>query len=265
MGVVSRFGTAGNCPVRQSRNLPAKVQSEAVESSSTELPDWIFKKLPGETRLPRPLNPSRAQAIIDENLVQDSFVTSPFEVSKSDPDRPDARHRGTILHKLLQVLPNRSDADIWQTAETYLARQLPHYSPSVRQSMLQAVKNVFEEPGLHGCYDPDSSQGEVALMGTIASKNGPRTVSGQIDRLAVRANDVVILDYKTSAHAPRLSENVPADYITQLSLYRQLVTRLYPQKPVKCMLVWTHAKDGPVVMELEPARLDAAYDQIAQL
>jgi ATP-dependent helicase/nuclease subunit A len=146
-----------------------------------------------------------------------------------------------------------------------LAQQLPQYSQTARQTMLDAVKNLFCDPRLQVSFDPRTSRGEVALMGTIASRNGPRSVSGQIDRLAVTEDEVIVLDYKTSLNAPATVEEISADYVTQLALYRQLVARLYPDKSIACYVVWTHAHDGPVVIQLEESRLDAAYEQIAQL
>ncbi len=53
-------------------------------------------------------------------------------------------------------------------------------------------------------------------------------VSGQVDRLVVTADAVLIADYKSNRPAPRRIEDVPPAYVRQLALYRAVLTRLYP-------------------------------------
>ena len=48
---------------------------------------------------------------------------------------------------------------------------------------------------------------------------------------------------------------VPAAYVTQLSVYRALLQRLYPGRPVRCLIVWTN---GPLAVEVPGSTLDAA-------
>ena len=72
-------------------------------------------------------------------------------------------------------------------------------------------------------------------------------VAGQIDRLAVTPEAVLIADYKTNRPAPRTVEDVPKPYVTQLALYRAVLAGLYPERPVRAALVWTEVPD---LMEL---------------
>jgi ATP-dependent helicase/nuclease subunit A len=80
-------------------------------------------------------------------------------------------------------------------------------------------------------------------------------VSGQVDRLVVTDTDVLIVDYKTNRPAPRTLDSVPQAYVTQLALYRALLMRLYPGRPVRAALIWT---DVPDVMEVPATALDRA-------
>ena len=54
------------------------------------------------------------------------------------------------------------------------------------------------------------------------------SISGKIDRLAVTADEVLIVDYKTNRPAPWRLDEVPQAYIAQLALYRALLQPLYP-------------------------------------
>jgi ATP-dependent helicase/nuclease subunit A len=78
-----------------------------------------------------------------------------------------------------------------------------------------------------------------------------------VDRLVVSADGILIADYKTNRPAPRsLAEtlNHHPGYIKQLALYRAVLMRLYPGRPVKAALVWT---DIPQLLEIPAEALDA--------
>jgi ATP-dependent helicase/nuclease subunit A len=80
-------------------------------------------------------------------------------------------------------------------------------------------------------------------------------VSGQIDRLVVTPNEVLIVDFKTNQTAPKSAAEAPAAYVRQLALYRAVLSRLYPQKPIRTALLWTETLE---YMEISAPALDAA-------
>jgi len=51
---------------------------------------------------------------------------------------------------------------------------------------------------------------------------------------------------------------VPPAYVRQLALYRALLRKLYPDRPVRAALVWTEVPD---LMELSEALLDRALEE----
>jgi len=238
------------------------------------LPDWMFHQLPTERALPKPLSPSRAQAFIDEVLVQDLKVKSLLDRQEqnegtgetdSTQDPVDPRIQGTALHKLLQVLPQFDPSERRIKAESYLVRQLPQVTDSRRSDLIDGVLNVLDDPRLKGCFDLETSGAEIPIMGKIDLSSGPRSISGTIDRLAVKKDGVYLIDFKTSTNVPQSNADLPPDYVTQMALYRELVRPLYAGKPVYCWLIWTHAPLGPVIMDLSANDLDHAMNKIAQL
>ena len=80
-------------------------------------------------------------------------------------------------------------------------------------------------------------------------------VSGQVDRLAVTDNAVLIADFKTGQNWPSRF----AAYVRQLALYRAVLRRLYPDKTVRAAIVWTEAPD---LMELSTEVLDEALAHV---
>jgi len=242
---------SGNEPIRQNEDL--------------ELPPWIGHKLPHETALPRPLNPSGAQAFIDDALTRDPATVSPFGDDSDDGKTPEPRRRGTVLHKLLQILPDMPQEDRSAAAHSFLKKEMSGYPDIVRHAMAESLNNVFDHPQLKNCFNTGSSSSEVPVMGTLMVGDRARVVSGTIDRLAVLDDEILILDYKTGRHAPKDQLSIPDDYIMQMALYRELISRLYPNKPVRCLLVWTHADAGPMIMEVPSSGMATALGQIAQL
>ncbi|HMK68536.1 MAG TPA: PD-(D/E)XK nuclease family protein, partial [Stellaceae bacterium] len=92
------------------------------------------------------------------------------------------------------------------------------------------------------------SRAEVPVVGLI----GNRSLSGQIDRLAVTDGEVLIVDYKTLRPAPASEDEVPAIYLDQLAAYVAAVEAIYPGRRVRAALLWT---DGPRLMQVSPAAL----------
>src|SRR5690606_20679255 len=102
---------------------------------------------------------------------------------------------------------------------------------------------------------------EVAIMGTVAVKGSPRSVSGKIDRLAVTDDEVLIVDYKTNRPPPASLEAVPAAYVAQLALYRALLQPLYPGRRIAAVLLYT---ETPLLIEIPQAAMDEALVRLTQ-
>ncbi|HRJ70505.1 MAG TPA: PD-(D/E)XK nuclease family protein [Beijerinckiaceae bacterium] len=75
-------------------------------------------------------------------------------------------------------------------------------------------------------------------------------VSGRIDRLLITPERIVIADFKTG----RADADGTA-HATQLALYRDLLRRMFPGRPVECLLVWTRSQR---IERIDDDALDAA-------
>jgi len=93
---------------------------------------------------------------------------------------------------------------------------------------------VMAAPAFAATFAP-GSRAEVEIAGRI----GGAIVAGRIDRLAVTPERVLVVDYKTNRPAPRELAEVPRAYIGQLAVYRAILARLYPDRPIVAALVWT--------------------------
>src|SRR5262249_33084315 len=101
----------------------------------------------------------------------------------------------------------------------------------------------------------EGSRAEVAIVGRLDLPERPQTlISGQIDRLAVTPGEVLIVDFKTNHAPPKAAAEAPPAYIRQLTLYRAILRKLYPQHTVRTALLWTETAD---LMEISARALDA--------
>ena len=100
----------------------------------------------------------------------------------------------------------------------------------------------------------------MPLVGTLRTRRGTFTVSGQIDRLAVSDTEVLIVDYKTNRPPPDSAEGVALVYRRQLALYRALLQGIYPGRTVRAFLLWTAA---PRLMEIAAETLDKSMPYAA--
>jgi ATP-dependent helicase/nuclease subunit A len=158
------------------------------------------------------------------------------------------------VHRLLQALPAIAPERRADAANRHLARSAAEFSRPERDDMMAHVRTILDDPRFGDLFGA-GSLAEVPIVGRIAAGERTVMVSGQVDRLAVTAGGVLIADYKTNRPAPRNPQDVPPGYLRQLALYRAVLTRIYPDRPVRAALVWT---DVPDLMEISADALDRA-------
>jgi ATP-dependent helicase/nuclease subunit A len=222
------------------RDAPA-VSSPAA-AARLQQPSWLARDAPSEPTAVLPLSPSRAY---DEEAapVRPGRAGSPAERKK-------AMARGVLMHRLLQSLPDIPREARTEAALRHLARAARDFSADERESLLEQIRRVLEDARFSELFSP-GSRAEIPIVGHL--KGGTLAVSGQVDRLAVISNAVLIADYKTNRPAPRRFEDVPPAYIRQLALYRAVLAQLYPHKLIRAALLWT---DAPDLMEIPAAAMD---------
>ncbi len=213
--------------------------AEAVAVEHPPLPGWWRDRAPAEPTPSRPLTPSRPET-------EEPAVRSPLE------EDGDGNHyqRGILVHRLLQTLPDLEPELREAAARRFLARPTHDLSAAQQDRLARETLAVLEDPAFAHLFGP-RSRAEVPVVGLV----GDRSLSGQIDRLAVTEDAVWVADYKTNRPPPRAVESVPEVYLAQMAAYRDAVAAIYPGRPIRCALIWT---DGPFLMEIPAAILDRA-------
>jgi len=123
-------------------------------------------------------------------------------------------------------------------------------SPDQRDALVGEVLRLVGNKDFAELFAP-GSRAEVPIVGKLSERV---LVSGQVDRLSVTKDQVLIADFKTN-RMPRRIDEVPDAYIAQLAAYRAVLQKLYPNRPIRAALIWT---EGPDLMELSADLLDRA-------
>jgi ATP-dependent helicase/nuclease subunit A len=236
---------------------------DAVEEVGPEGPIWRW--CPASSS-PAPPSPPRPDA--DEELVlPDWLVRDPPAAAAPGVLRPSAagaaaaggeglpRHRGSLVHRLLQALPNLPAASRLRAGREYLARHGADLDAGEREELLAKVLAVLDQADFAALFAP-GSRAEVPIVGRLPrAARPPVTVAGQVDRLFVGESAILLADYKTDRPAPRERSAIPDAYVVQLALYRAVLGRLFPGRAVRAALVWI---EGPALVELPATQLEAA-------
>ncbi|WP_428686540.1 double-strand break repair helicase AddA [Roseibium sp.] len=231
---------------------------EAQGEAIGPLPDWLsapVKPLPKKKRL----QPSRAfEAMEEKEGVEQVPALSRLQARKEPQSWP--LERGRLIHRLLELLPGLPDGARLQAAENFLDQVLKPEFKGFRGKLLEEIRAVLTESAFAPLFAKET-RAEVPLVGTIRTSGGVDVeVSGQIDRLLVDENRVVIVDYKTNLSPPTTVDGIPLEYRAQLSVYRELLKRIYPDRRISACLLWT-AK--PVLVEIPDEILDQTFESLS--
>jgi len=145
-----------------------------------------------------------------------------------------AKARGTIIHKLLEVLPNLPEETWQRSAKSYLAQKDKALPRNDQDDIRAKVMNILKHPYFHFLFGPDS-RGEAAMAGM----KDEDMVPAQIDRLVVGKEIITLVDYKSDREVPAKIEDAPPPYIRQLRLYAELLKSAFPDKKIRAALLWT--------------------------
>jgi ATP-dependent helicase/nuclease subunit A len=157
--------------------------------------------------------------------------------------------RGRLVHALLQHLPERDPAEREAAGHRFLSRPGHGLSAEEQTELLREVLDIVGAPALAAAFGPDSLA-EAPIVGSV----GGRLISGQVDRLVVTPERVVVLDYKTNRPPPETPDDVAPLHLRQMAAYRAVLRAAFPGREVECVLVWTY---GARCMALPPRLLDA--------
>jgi ATP-dependent helicase/nuclease subunit A len=232
------------------RKVPSALERSAATDDQKAirpmLPAWL--RQPAAAEVPRAVTLSPSSAFDEES-------GGTFAHGASAADRKKALQRGRLVHRLMQALPDIAAERRKDAATRYLGKAAADFSAVEQAEIVQKILAILDDKSFAEFFAP-GSRAELPIVGRFARADAPPIhVSGQVDRLAVTGDAVLIADYKTDRVVPQ-SLGAVQPYVTQLALYRAVLARLYPGKAVRTALLFT---EGPQLMEVPATAMDAAF------
>ncbi|WP_341705732.1 PD-(D/E)XK nuclease family protein, partial [Ferrovibrio sp.] len=156
--------------------------------------------------------------------------------------------RGRLIHRLLQTLPDLDEPAREAAARRFLAQAGRDLPEAERAAILAETGAILAAPDFAPVFRPGA-----LVEAPLAGRVGNRLVTGQVDRLIVNGDTVLVVDFKTNRPPPLHAEDVSPAYLEQMALYRALLQQVFPGKTVAAALLWTFA---PRLMPLPAGLLD---------
>jgi ATP-dependent helicase/nuclease subunit A len=258
-GLLTEIEMPDGTPVRRLECVQAEPVTngtrERERSTPTPLPAWALAPAKPE-RARRKLAPSRL-ALSPVEGTEAPFAFQP-PLGPRALATNDRFARGRLVHALLQHLPELAPQDQERAAQTFVSARGEGLTQALRDEILAETLAVVGDARFAPLFQP-GSLAEVPVVAKIGEGEHGYELEGQIDRLAILDDELLILDYKTNRPPPQKVEEVAPAYIDQLASYRLALKRLFPGKALRAALLWT---DGPNLMEIPSTSLDRAEMRI---
>jgi len=220
--------------------METALPAPSPEPPRIALPQWVAAEPAPEHITPRLIRPSDAAGLEE-----------PGVFSPAGPKAAARFRRGQLVHTLLARLPEIEPESRRDVALAYLAAR--DVLPEEADALAEETLAVISDPRFAAAFTP-TARAEVAIVADLPELGLGARASGRIDRLAVSADEVLAIDFKTNRPPPERVEDVPVLYRAQMALYRAALAKVFPGRRIACALIWT---EGPRLMALDDALLDA--------
>ena len=218
---------AGGLKARRYGADPASAPLVApVAAASATPPAWLTEPAP-----PEALSRFSAPSALAE--VRRSPAPSPLAAV----GRLGRFRRGSLIHRLLQLLPDVPPADRRTAAARLLARELG-VLPDQAVEITASALSVLEDARFTEVFGP-GSRAEAAVAGSAPELPAGLSISGRVDRLVVTPERVLVVDYKTNRPSPDVAENASRADLVQMATYVAVLRQVFPGRRVEAAQVWT--------------------------
>ncbi|NDR57550.1 double-strand break repair helicase AddA [Aliiruegeria sabulilitoris] len=167
----------------------------------------------------------------------------------------EAKLHGTRIHLLLEQLPNFA-AGSWPDAVKSILG--PDVLEAETTGLLEEAGHILENEALEFLFSEDTLA-EVDISASLSELAG-RRVHGAIDRLVIRPDSVLAVDFKTNAKEPVTASETPEGLLRQMGAYAAALKQVFPGRRVECAILWTRSGR---LMPLPDEMLHAAVSRAA--
>lgn len=192
--------------------------------------------LPQKDPTPAELPAFLAAPVVPKPIGPRVFSPSDLGGAKALPgeegaDTEIAMARGTQIHTLLEHLPLHDRSDWAEIA----ARLLPS---DVQPGVISEALAVLDHDELGFLFDAGTFS-EVTLTADVDSHR----ILGVVDRLVVKPDRILAVDFKSNAVVPQGPQDCPEGLLRQLGAYAAALAQIYPDRHIETAIVWTRTAE----------------------
>ena len=220
--------TASNFFARLEFGAPPRLDPEQEKHVAGFVIDpMLTNPIPG-TGVSGMVHPSRTVMETDD---------PPIENAGSPESGSDVLRRGVVMHRMLERL---AGSQARNAAEDALRRELgDRLEAGEFDSWWREACRLVDQDPFRDYFDP-ARYYEARNEMPILYRDGTQDVYGVIDRLIIRENEIVLIDYKTHARATTENmEQLAEGFREQMQMYAEGVRRLWPEKKLRTLLFFT--------------------------
>ena len=210
---------------------PAPLSSTAEPAQAAE--HQAVQATTGLDRLP-----AAPAAPPQPTLSPSATAETPTATAHTAETDDDAQVRGVTVHYMLELLSERPRLSQQELFNLVLRRPGLCQDTALLEHYHQEVTTVLQASALQRFFDScryDQAHNEIPVHFEYKGHK----VTGIIDRIVVHGGTVSVIDYKTHQSAARQIETLCEKYRRQMQLYVQGVRRLWPEKKVEAVLLFT--------------------------
>lgn len=159
----------------------------------------------------------------NEDIKDSNDITSTSPLIKETEETTSLK-KGSIIHKLLENFNGKNLENFKTSAYKYLEKM----DIEDKEKIITQIETILTNSDFNFMFCNNSfSEIEIAI----------ENKTYRIDKLVILDDEIIIIDYKTDVNVPN-KDNVPTKYKTQLSNYKKVMEKIYPQKKVKTFILW---------------------------
>ena len=179
--------------------------------------------------------------------------------SPEAPAAKQARAKGILLHRLLEVLPQLAALERTSAATAIASAFSGELSACERETAIESAFAALSNQVFARRHEKRLSEAGIAV--TIKDHLGKcrGIITGQVDHIIFDEADITIVDYKSGAF--KMDTGLSFRYVAQLAAYKYALTRLYSNiETIHAALLNTRSLE---IYRAEASMLNAFFEQFA--
>ena len=181
------------------------------------------------------VEPTRAEQMIAPSLSIHAVTNEDVVAHDSE-----ATLRGITIHRAIDLM-SREPAMTVEQARQRIRQESASIDDSDLDQWLDEAAGTVKNSEFDAIFRPSGhrqARNELPIM----YRQNDRSVYGVIDRLVIKADEILLIDYKTHRIDDNTQlESLTASFSEQMRLYRAGIEKLWPGTPIKSGLLFTNS------------------------